>query len=124
MPRLEDFQLGPVMSRERLTEVRAYVSGLRVSEDVLQYVVELVRATRQHPSLRVGGSPRACNVLAAAARAAAVLDGRDFVIPDDVKALLLPVLRHRVVLSPTVEVEGRSADEVLTQIAAQVATPR
>src|SRR5262245_55623502 len=124
MPRIEDFQLAPVMSRERLAEVREYVSGLRVAEDVLQYVVELVRATRQHPSLRVGGSPRSCNVLASAARAAAVLDGRDFVIPDDVKALLLPVLRHRVVLSPTVEVEGKSADEVLTQIAAQVPTPR
>jgi len=124
MPRLEDFGLPSVLDRQQLAEVRRYVSGLRVADDVLHYVVDLVRATRQHPSLRVGGSPRVCNVLASASRAAAVLDGRDFVIPDDVKSLLLPVLRHRVVLSPAVEVEGRTADEVLTQIAAQVAPPR
>src|SRR5262245_61968506 len=124
MPRIEDFHIAPVMSRELLGEVRAYVASLRVAEDVLQYIVDLVRATRHDPSLRVGGSPRACNVLASDARAWAVLEGRDFVIPDDVKALLLPVLRHRVILSPTVEVEGRTADEVLTQIGTQVAPPR
>ena len=124
MPRIEDFHLTPVVSRDQLGEVRDYVASLRVADDVLQYIVDLVRATRHDPSLRVGGSPRACNVLASAARAWAVLEGRDFVIPDDVKALLLPVLRHRVILSPTVEVEGRTADEVLTQIGAQVAPPR
>ena len=124
MPRIEDFHLPAVLSRELLGEVRDYVASLRVADDVLQYIVDLVRATRHDPSLRVGGSPRSCNVLAAAARAWAVLEGRDFVIPDDVKALLLPVLRHRVILSPTVEVEGRTADEVLTQIGAQVAPPR
>ena len=124
MPRIEDFHLPQVLSRELLGEVRDYVASLRVADDVLQYIVDLVRATRHDPSLRVGGSPRACNVLASAARAWAVLEGRDFVIPDDVKALLLPVLRHRVILSPTVEVEGRTADEVLTQIGAQVAPPR
>ena len=124
MPRIEDFHIPPVLSRDLLGEVRDYVASLRVADDVLQYIVDLVRATRHDPSLRVGGSPRACNVLAAAARAWAVLEGRDFVIPDDVKALLLPVLRHRVILSPTVEVEGRTADEVLTQIGAQVAPPR
>jgi MoxR-like ATPase len=124
MPRIEDFHIAPVMSRELLGEVRDYVASLRVADDVLQYIVDLVRATRHDPSLRVGGSPRACNVLASAARAWAVLEGRDFVIPDDVKGLLLPVLRHRVILSPTVEVEGRTADEVLTQIGAQVAPPR
>ena len=124
MPRIEDFHIAPVMSRELLGEVRDYVASLRVADDVLQYIVDLVRATRHDPSLRVGGSPRACNVLASAARAWAVLEGRDFVIPDDVKGLLLPVLRHRVILSPTVEVEGRTADEVLTQIGAHVAPPR
>ena len=124
MPRIEDFHLPQVLSRELLGEVRDYVASLRVADDVLQYIVDLVRATRHDPSLRVGGSPRACNVLASAARAWAVLEGRYFVIPDDVKALLLPVLRHRVILSPTVEVEGRTADEVLTQIGAQVAPPR
>jgi MoxR-like ATPase len=124
MPRIEDFHITQVLSRELLGEVRDYVASLRVADDVLQYIVDLVRATRHDPSLRVGGSPRACNVLASAARAWAVLEGRDFVIPDDVKALLLPVLRHRVILSPAVEVEGRTADEVLTQIGAQVAPPR
>jgi MoxR-like ATPase len=91
---------------------------------MVDYVVDLVRATRHHPALRYGASPRAANMLAAAARAVAVLEGRDFVVPDDVKRLWKPLLRHRVVLSPSAEVDGLGADQVLDQIEAQVVAPR
>jgi MoxR-like ATPase len=87
-------------------------------------VVDLIRATRHHPALQFGASPRAANMLAAASRAVAVLDGREFVIPDDVKSLFKPLLRHRVVLSPSAEVDGLGADQVLDQILGQVPAPR
>ncbi|HBL25599.1 MAG TPA: magnesium chelatase, partial [Acidobacteria bacterium] len=83
-----------------------------------------VRATREHPALRFGASPRAANRLAAAARVAAVLDDRDYVLPDDVKSLWKPLMRHRVILSPTAEVDGVSADQALDQILLQIKAPR
>ena len=87
-------------------------------------IVDLVRATREHPALRFGASPRAANRLAAAARVAAVLDDRDYVLPDDVKSLWKPLMRHRVILSPTAEVDGVSADQALDQILLQIKAPR
>jgi MoxR-like ATPase len=86
--------------------------------------VDLIRATRNHPALQYGASPRAANMLAAAARSAAVLEGREFVIPDDIKGLFKPLLRHRVVLAPSAEVDGLGADQVLDQVLAQVPAPR
>jgi len=124
MPRMESFGLARIADREFLAEAREQVAGLRLADEVMDYVVDLVRATREHPALRVGGSPRACNMLAAAARALAVLEGRDFVIPDDVKRLVRPVLRHRVIVSPAAEVEGRTAEQVIEQVVAQVPAPR
>jgi len=84
----------------------------------------VVRATRTHADLQVGASPRAAVVLTAAARASAALDGRDYVIPDDVKALLAPVLRHRVVVAPGAEIEGRTAEQVVASIIARTEAPR
>ena len=107
-----------------LEEARRLVSGLKLAEEMVDYVVDLVRSTRNHPALQVGASPRAANMLAVAARAAAVLEGRTFVIPDDVKLVFLPVMRHRLVLSPGAELEGRSPDEVLGRILDQVSAPR
>jgi MoxR-like ATPase len=124
MPRPEDFGIEPITDAGGLREARSTVAGLRLADEMVDYVVDLVRATRMHPAIQVGASPRAANMLAIGARAAAVLEGRDFVIPDDVKALFRPAVRHRVVLSPTAEVEGRDADEVLTQVLDQVAAPR
>jgi MoxR-like ATPase len=86
--------------------------------------VTLMRATRATPDIAYGASTRAADALAGAVRAAAALDGRDYAIPDDVKRLFLPLTRHRVVLGPTAEIEGRGAAEVLNGIAAQVEAPR
>jgi MoxR-like ATPase len=124
MPDLAKLGITPLCDLRYLTWVRQVVAGLRLADPMADYVVDLVRATRNHPALRYGGSPRAANMLAAASRAVAVLEGRDFVIPDDVKGLWKPLMRHRVVLSPSAEVDGLAADSVLDQIEAQVVAPR
>jgi MoxR-like ATPase len=100
------------------------VAAVRLSDEVVDYVLNLVRSTRETADLSGGASPRGAAMLALAARARAVLDGRDYVIPDDVKALALPALRHRVILSPAAEIEGRQVDQVLTALVEQVEAPR
>jgi MoxR-like ATPase len=100
------------------------VAQIRLSDALVDYVVDLVRATRERPSLLCGASPRSAAMLAAASRAAAALAGRDFVIPDDVKSLALPALRHRVVLAPGAELEGLTAEGVIRQVLTEVAAPR
>jgi MoxR-like ATPase len=124
MPRLEDFDLHPVADSKVLGLMRELVAGIRLSDELLDYVVDVIRGTREHPSLEVGASTRAANMLAAAARAYAALAGRDFVIPDDVKTLALPVLRHRVILSAGAEIEGLSTDRVVGEILNRTAAPR
>ena len=100
------------------------VSTVRLTSEVVAYVVALVRATRETADLETGASPRSGAMLAAAARAHAVLEGRDYVIPDDVKALALPALRHRVILSPAAEIEGRKADDAIRELIDQTSAPR
>jgi MoxR-like ATPase len=124
MPNLDRLGLTPLCDLRFITWVRQVVAGIRLADETVAYVVDLIRATRTHPALQVGASPRAANMLATAARAAAVLEGRDFVIPDDIKGLFKPLLRHRVILSPSAEVDGLGADPVLDQILGQVAAPR
>jgi MoxR-like ATPase len=124
MPRLEDFKLQPIIDARGLAWARHLVEQIRLSEELIAYIVDLIRATRQHSSLEVGASSRAANMLASAVRAFAALQGRDFVIPDDVKFLIKPVLRHRIVLSPGGEIEGLTTDRVLNTILEQIAAPR
>ena len=124
MPRLADFGLTAVADGAALAGMRGAVETIRLSDALIDYIVDVVRATRENASLEVGASTRAANMLAAAARAFAALQGRDFVIPDDIKALALPVLRHRLLLSPGAEIEGRSTDRILQEILDQTAAPR
>jgi MoxR-like ATPase len=124
MPRVEDFGLVAVADGSTLALARAAVTRIRLSDPLIDYIVDVIRATREHSSLEVGASTRAANMLAAAARAYAVLAGRDFVIPDDVKFLALPVLRHRLTLSPTAEIEGLTADRILREVIDQTPAPR
>jgi MoxR-like ATPase len=124
MPRLEELHLAAVADLDAIQQARRLVAGLAVAEPVLDYAVDIVRATREHPALATGASPRASNMLCIAARAAAVLDGRDYVLPDDVKRLAPPVLEHRLIVSPTAELEGQHAGDVLAQILAQLPAPR
>jgi MoxR-like ATPase len=124
MPRVEDFGLKAVADGSVLAQARETVSQIRLSDPLIDYIVDVIRATREHSSLEVGASTRAANMLAAAARALAVLAGRDFVIPDDVKFLALPVLRHRLTLSPGAEIEGLTADRILREVIDQTPAPR
>ncbi len=124
MPDLDALEVRPVLSREEVQALRQAVSALLLAEEMTAYIVSLVRATRAHPQLLHGASPRAAIMLATAARALAALDGRSYVVPDDVKHLFLPALRHRVVLTPAAHIEGAHADAVLSQVLASVPAPR
>jgi len=124
MPRLDDFGLEPVADEAMLKLIRDMVTYIRLSDPLVDYIVDVIRATREHSSLEVGASTRAANMLAAAVRAFAVLQGRDFVIPDDVKFLALPVLRHRLVMSPSAEIEGLTPDRVLREVLDRTPAPR
>jgi MoxR-like ATPase len=124
MPKLETLGIQPVFDLAALEQGRRAIEGVRVSAEIVAYIVDLVRATREHPSLQYGASPRAASMLAMAARAFAALQGRDYVIPDDVKHLATPALRHRVVLSPGAEIEGLTFDQIIGQIIAATPAPR
>lgn len=124
MPNIEAFDVKPVADLAILKEVRAKISNIRIADDMIDYVTDIIRATRQQPSLQYGASPRSANMLASSARAYAAIQGRDYVIPDDVKFLAPPLLRHRVVLSAGAEIEGTSADDVIEQILQQTPVPR
>jgi MoxR-like ATPase len=124
MPSLDDFALRPVLDLPALVAARATVSAVKLTDPLVDYVVDLVRATRGRPTLLCGASPRSANMLATASRALAVLRGRDFVIPDDVKELAVPTLRHRVVLAPGAEIEGLTTETVVKQVVEQVPAPR
>lgn len=114
----------PVASAADLAAARAGVAAIRVEPPVLAYLVSLVRATRESPSLVLGASPRGAAALLHASKAWAWLAGRSFVTPDEVKAVAKPALRHRIALRPELELEGATADRVLDGILATVPAPR
>ena len=109
---------------ELITAAINAVAEVRLVDEIIDYVAALVRGTRENPELESGASPRAGAMLAGAARARAALDGRDFVIPDDVKALAPALLRHRVILSPAAEINGRKVEEIVLSIIDTIEAPR
>lgn len=113
-----------IVDRASIDAAVAAVAEVRLTDEVTNYVVDLVRGTRNNPLFETGASPRSAAMISAAARAHAALDGRDFVIPDDVKAIALPALRHRAILSPAAEIEGRTPDELIGEIIEQTSAPR
>ncbi|MDR2199097.1 MAG: MoxR family ATPase [Deltaproteobacteria bacterium] len=124
MPRPESFGIERVFTKENLKEARSASARVLLSEPVARYIVDLMRETRRHPSVETGASPRASTMLAGAARARAAVSGRDFVIPDDVKTLLPPLLRHRLVMTPAAEIEGTGPDRAVYEIVNQIPAPR
>lgn len=114
----------PVANAADLEAARAEVAKTTVSPEITAYVVDICRATRESPSLTLGVSPRGATALLSTSRAWAWLTGRDYVTPDDVKALALPTLRHRVQLRPEAEMEGVTTDSVINAILAHVPVPR
>jgi MoxR-like ATPase len=113
-----------VIKPEDLRELRQQLQNITLREELLAYIVDIVRATRQHESVLVGAGPRATQSLLLAARGYAAIAGRDFVTPDDVKTMAVPVLDHRLILRPEFEIEGLSVSEVIERILQDIAVPR
>src|SRR5262249_31554391 len=120
---IEDLRV-PVLQSGELEQLRGATSQVRVSEAISRYIVNVARQTRQHASVWVGAGPRATLPLLSAARALAALEERDFVIPEDVKTLAVPVLEHRIVLRPEFEMEGVEIREVINAVLEAVEVPR
>jgi MoxR-like ATPase len=120
----EQMLVRKVVAPQSIIDSRNVIRETRVREEVVDYVQRLIQATREADSLLVGASPRSGLMLLMGAKSLARFAGRDFVTPDDVKSALLPALRHRVVLSPTAELEGTTTDHVLAQLMEIVEVPR
>jgi MoxR-like ATPase len=116
--------ISPVVGNEQALGLRSLVDGVRVAPELQSYIADITRATRSDSAIALGASPRATVALLRAARAAAVLDGRNYAVPDDAKSRAPAVLRHRLTLAPEVEVEGRSVDDVLSAILTRVSAPQ
>jgi MoxR-like ATPase len=110
--------------RALITAAMNAVAEVRLVDEIIDYIAGLVRGTRENPDLESGASPRAGAMLAGAARARAALDGRDFVIPDDVQAHAPALLRHRVILSPAAEINGRKVEDIVHSIIEAIEAPR
>lgn len=119
-----DLGVSAVTNAAGIAAATEALDQVTVADDITRYVVRLIRATRDHAELTVGASPRAAVLLASAARARAALEGRGYVIPDDVKALAVPVLRHRLTLSPAAEIEGRDIEALVAELVDATEAPR
>jgi MoxR-like ATPase len=113
-----------VITSDNLASLRGELDRITLREELLAYIVDIIRASRMHESVLVGAGPRATQALLLASRAFAAIGGRDFVTPDDVKIMATPVLEHRIVLRPEFEIEGVNVGEVIQKILQQVAVPR
>ena len=114
----------PVIKEEDLTILREGLVQIVVRDELTGYLVDLVRATREHEGVLVGAGPRATQALMMASRACAAMSERDFVTPDDIKSMAMPVLEHRLILRPEFEIEGMTVEEVISQILQRIAVPR
>ena len=113
-----------IITPEVLTRLRKALQGILVKEDLVSYIVEIVRKTRTHQSVLVGAGPRATQALLLSSRAFAAINGRNFVTPDDIKAMTHPVLTHRIILRPEYEIEGLTVKEVIENILKEITVPR
>jgi len=121
---LEKGDVNAVISAEELSRLRHALEQVTVREELVGYIVEIVRKTRSDDSVLVGAGPRATQALLLSSRVYATIAGRDFMTPDDVKAMALPVLEHRLILRPEYEIEGLSVPEVVERVLREVTVPR
>ena len=117
-------QVEPVLNANQLNEIKKQVKTLVIEEKLLQFIARLVHQTRHHKSIYLGDSPRASLAIMNASKAMAALQGRDFVTPEDILDVVIPVLRHRILLTPDKEMEGVNEDEVIRQIIHAMDIPR
>jgi MoxR-like ATPase len=124
MPKPSSLGVAAVATKEHVAYARAAAALVKLADPLAAYVVDVVRATRAHPAVETGASPRSAAMLSAASRAYAALHGRDFAIPDDVKILAAPLLRHRLVMTPSSDIEGFTPDRAVYEILNQIPAPR
>jgi MoxR-like ATPase len=122
LPATDEVQ--PILSAESLQQFRQLTQAVHLENNLIKYIAQIVFETRNNPMLFLGASPRASVAILNSSKAYAALRGRDFVTPEDIKLVALPVLRHRIVLNPDKEMEGTSTDEVVTQIIDRIEVPR
>jgi MoxR-like ATPase len=122
--RLTEAGLEPVLGPVELAELQTEINRITVEEGIVSYITAISNASRRTPDLALGASPRASIAMLLASKAWAALEGRSYVTPDDVKALVLPIFRHRIILKPEAEIEGLNADNVMKRILANVEVPR
>jgi MoxR-like ATPase len=120
----ERAELAPVTNAAELIAMRRSLERVEVAPDLLEYVVAIIRATRQHAQIQVGASPRGALALVQLARGQAVLRQRDYVVPDDIKSVAVPALAHRITLRPELWVRQVSSDDVVARLLTTVPTPR
>jgi len=117
-------EVAEVLTVEQIGSFRQHASQVHIEKKLIEYITQIIQETRNNPMLFLGASPRASIAILSSAKAFATLNSRDFVTPEDIKFVALPVLRHRIILSPEKEMEGISADEVVKQIIDKVEVPR
>lgn len=117
-------QVQTILSKDDLRRYRAIVNAVTVEAGLIEYIARLVHATRNNPSIFLGASPRASLAILKSAKAAAAINGRGFVTPEDIREVIFPTLRHRLILTPEKEMEGVSADDLIKQILTEIEVPR
>ena len=114
----------PILTEKELVDYKSKVQEILIEDKILLYIAQIITKTRNHPHLFLGGSPRASIAVLNASKAFAAINGRDFVIPEDIKKVLFPVLRHRLILTPEREMEGMTTDKVIEMVVQSVEVPR
>ncbi len=122
--RLADAGLSPILSPDDLSQLRKEIDAITVEDGIITYITKLSDATRRANDLALGASPRASIAMLLASKAYAAMQGRNYVVPDDVKGIALPVMRHRILLKPEAEIEGLNADGIIQRLLASVDVPR
>ncbi|MBX2941182.1 MAG: MoxR family ATPase [Cyclobacteriaceae bacterium] len=117
-------EVNPILSAEDITSMKTLTRKVHVEEHLIRYIAQIVQETRSNPMLFLGASPRASVAILNGAKAFALIQGRDFISPEDIKKIALPVLRHRIALSPEKEMEGISPDVIVQQIIDKIEVPR
>ncbi|MDR1514055.1 MAG: MoxR family ATPase [Synergistaceae bacterium] len=124
MPKISEYDVRPLIEIGHIMAARSYAANIRLTDELICYIVDIIRATRAHQLIETGASPRAANMMAAASRAYAALSGRDFVIPDDVKHIALPLLCHRIVMTAEADIDGVTSGHAIRTIIDQTPAPR
>ena len=114
----------PVLNGEQINHLRWQIKNILIEEKLLQFIAKLIHQTRNHKSIYLGASPRASLCIMNASKAIAAMQGRDFVTPEDIREVVVPVLRHRIILAPDKEMEGVSEEDVIKQLIHGMDVPR